>query len=147
MEPTYTEGQLLKAEKVKDTMNLERGDVVCFEAPSEPHIQAKDVDPNNPVAIYNNDNKNSDTSFVKRIIGVAGDNIRIENNKIFLNGELLQEDYLNPETNTTSSNGSFIDITIPEGCIYVLGDNREVSYDSRHFGCIPIEKVMYRIIE
>ncbi len=144
MEPTYSEGQLLKCENAKKVDKLERGDVVVLEAPSVPYI--KEADYNNPIAVYNDDNS-SEIQYIKRIIGVAGDRIKIENNKVFLNGELLKEEYLKQETNTTALGGAFIDITVPEGYIYVLGDNREVSNDSRRFGCIPIEKVKYRVIE
>lgn len=146
MESTYTEGQLLKVESAKNIEKLERGDVVVIEAPSVPYINVKDANYNNPIAVYD-DKQNSEVQLLKRIIGVVGDNIKIENNKVFLNGELLKEVYLNYETNTTSLDGAFIDITVPEDCIYVLGDNREVSNDSRRFGCIPIEKVVYRVIE
>ena len=144
MEPTYSEGQLLKCEDTEKVNKFERGDVVVFEAPSA--LKNENVDYSNQIAVYNDDNK-SKVQYIKRIIGIAGDRIKIENNKVFLNGELLKEEYLKPETNTTDVYGDYTDITVPDGCIYVLGDNREVSVDSRRFGCIPIEKVEYRVIE
>ena len=97
------------------------------------------------IAIY--DNNNSNTQSIKRIIGIAGDKIKIENNKVYLNGKLLQEDYLTQGTNTTNLYGSYTDVTVSDGCIYVLGDNRGSSLDSRWYGCISIEKVQYRVVE
>ena len=81
------------------------------------------------------------TSYIKRVIGLPGDHIEIKNKGVYRNGTRLEESYLDPGTVTDSVDGCFTDIVVPDGYIYVLGDNREVSGDSRRFGCIPIDKI------
>ena len=83
------------------------------------------------------------TSYIKRVIGVAGDHIKIEDGKVYLNGKELQEPYLREGIKTESD--MFTDVTVPEGYIFVMGDNRPHSTDSRSFGCIPLEKVESKV--
>ena len=65
--------------------------------------------------------------LVKRVIGVAGDQVEIRNGYVYLNGEPLQEDY----TKDGYTGGEMAAVTVPEGYIFVLGDNRQNSTDSR----------------
>ena len=58
---------------------------------------------------------------------------------MYRNDEKLEETYLTEKY--TPINGEYTDVVVPEKCIYVMGDNRSYSKDSRYFGCIPIEKV------
>ena len=60
--------------------------------------------------------------------------------------ELLEEDYLQDYVVTTDLGGLFLDIVVPENTVYVLGDNRGESVDSRRFGCIPVEKIESKAI-
>lgn len=93
---------------------------------------------------------NSEVDFVKRIIGVPGDRIKIQNERVFRNGVQLTEPYITEPTNTFQT--GFIaegeEVTVPEDYLFVLGDNRTHSSDSREFGFIPqtnvIGKVIYR---
>ncbi|WP_058301478.1 signal peptidase I [Gorillibacterium timonense] len=79
-----------------------------------------------------------DIFWVKRVVGKAGDVLEIRNNQVYRNGEPLDEPYLK-EKMTTS--GIQI-ITVPDGCIYVMGDNRNHSKDSRFLGAVPIGHVI-----
>jgi len=58
---------------------------------------------------------------------------------------VLSQDYLQSKVITTSLNGQFTDLIVPEGYVYVLGDNRGSSTDSRRFGCIPLEKIESKV--
>ena len=157
MYPTLQENQRVVLSRVKRiTKNqYKTGDIITFEAPSEVK-KGTEVDLSNKVAIYNYEPKNATqhimyyvleltkTSYIKRVIGVEGDRVQIANGKVYINGEELVEDYL--QKGVTTKTVYYNDIIVPEGCIYVLGDNRDESMDSRTFGCVPLEKVEGKVI-
>lgn len=157
MNNTLVEGERLWLNRWARTVNSEYkyGDIVTFESPSTLNPSLMEIDFDNPVAIYDYEPKGlwkkftyyvletNKTSFIKRVIGVEGDHIKIEAGKVYRNGELLQEDYL-PEGATTD-NKTYSDIIVPKDCVYVMGDNRDHSTDSRDFGCVPIEKIESRV--
>ena len=127
-----------------------RGDIITFEAPSTTYVTKASYNPDDVTAEYKNDSKGigekikssidifGETSFIKRVIGLPGDYVEIKNKSVYLNGQALEEKYLDV---TDSAEGFFLDVVVPDGYVYVLGDNREVSGDSRRFGCIPIDKI------
>ena len=81
---------------------------------------------------------------VKRVVAVGGDRIETIDGEVYVNGERIDESYLNPDR----IGGQYIrPQTIPEGCIYVLGDNRAVSRDSRYdtVGPIPLYRVVGKV--
>jgi len=87
---------------------IERGDIVVFRYPRDP---AK--------------------SFIKRVVGLAGDHIIINAGRVFVNGKLLEEDYV---PRAYEDERSYPEIVVPSGCYFVLGDHRSLSNDSRDFG-------------
>lgn len=135
----------------------ERGDIITFEAPSKMALSAEEVDLNNPVAVYENQPKNifskftyyvlewGKQSFIKRVIGLPGEHIKIEDGKVYINGEEYKEDYLQEDVKTTDS-GVFTDFVVPENYVFAMGDNRAESTDCRSFGCIPLEKIEGRVV-
>lgn len=87
---------------------IQRGDIVVFRYPRDP---AK--------------------SFIKRVIGVAGDHVRITDGHVFLNGKMLEENYV---PSVYQDERSYPEIVVPPDSYFVLGDHRSLSNDSRDFG-------------
>ena len=157
MYPTFKPGERLILNRLAITLgrDIERGDVITFEAPSYDFKSAAEIDQSNPVAIYNNEPKNfikkfayyvldiNKKSYIKRVIGLPGEYVQIENGSVYIDGQLLNEEYL-PEGLKTES-VIFTEFTVPEGYLFVMGDNRTGSMDGRNFGCIPISKVESKV--
>lgn len=90
--------------------------------------------------------------YIKRVIGLPGDRIEYKNDNLYINGKAYDEPYLN-EYKKKMIDGTLTDSftledtpvnskAVPEGHLFVLGDNRINSKDSRHIGAVPIEKVV-----
>ena len=80
--------------------------------------------------------------FVKRVIGLPGETVEIKNGRVHINGNLLDDEaYANGV-----SRSDFEPVVVPEDCVYVLGDNRGNSTDSRFVGCIPYSSVRGKVI-
>lgn len=155
MWPTLKEGQrLILNRTIRITHAMpKRGDIVTFEAPSKVNVTSIEAERENPVAEYKHNINGIFTkfryyvlelgkdSYIKRVIGLPGEHVKIEEGKVYINGEELQEDYLQPNVVTGSLNGAYTDLVVPEGCVFVMGDNRAESTDSRRFGCVPQEKL------
>lgn len=76
-------------------------------------------------------------TYIKRIIGLPGDRVRIDRGKVYVNGTPLDESYVRyPDER------SFPEVTVPAGSLYVLGDNRADSDDSRFWGFVPENAVL-----
>ena len=102
----------------------QRGDVIVFIYPLEP-----------------------DKDFIKRVIGVGGDTVRIVNKKLYINEAeapdphaLYRKNGILPEDEQKSDD--FGPVTVPKGSLFVLGDNRDVSLDSRSWGFVPLTDVV-----
>lgn len=140
-----------------------KGDIITFEAPSVTKVAKEDIDLNNPVAIYNNEPQtllgkfsyyvleSGKKSYIKRVIAVPGDYVEIKNGGVYINGEKLQENYLQPGVVTDMVQGNsdesyFNNFTVPDNCVFAMGDNRPGSTDCRSFGCIPLEKIEGKVL-
>lgn len=102
---------------------------------------------NGDVIVFKSDlekNDGTNKDLVKRIIGVAGDKVVIKDGKVYLNDKLLDETYLSEGMDTTGD----VDIVVPEGKLFVLGDNREVSLDSRYeqVGLVDVNDVEGKVL-
>jgi len=78
--------------------------------------------------------------FIKRVIGLPGEQIEIMNRKIFINGKLFDGPFGVYDKNSRENN-NFGPIIIPSNGLFVMGDNRDHSYDSRYWGFVPLESV------
>lgn len=157
MKPTLIEDQRLWLNRWGRTTKKmpERYDIITFEAPSKASYNYNEVDQSNPVAKYDNEPKGlwnkftyyvleiKKDSYIKRVIGLPGEHIQIKNGKVYVEGEELQEDYLQPGIVTDSL--VFDDFIVPDGYIFAMGDNRNHSTDCREFGCIPLEKIESKV--
>jgi len=156
MQTTFMPGDRLILSRINRTFKkeYERGDIITFEAPSTTLVSSANVDFDNPKAKYENEPEGlwrkfahyvlevNKISYIKRVIGVAGDHIEIKDNKVYLNGEELEETYLDEDVVTNMGvYGVFSDVVVPEGYVFAMGDNREHSTDSRCFGCVPVSKI------
>jgi len=90
---------------------IERGDVIVFQYPLD-----------------------TSKSYIKRVIGVPGDRVRVTDGVVYVNGRMLDEPYV-PEDFRDAR--SYREIVVPAGSYYVLGDHRSLSNDSREFGAVP----------
>lgn len=86
--------------------------------------------------------RDNDSPLIKRVIGVAGDRIRIDadTGAVYRNDVLLTEPYIRDPS--TPQNGMTEEVTVPAGHIFAMGDNRHDSLDSRMLGCLPLEDVV-----
>lgn len=135
MSPTLKEEMSLIVYK---TDSFENGDIVSFSSPDT-----------------------LDEYYVKRVIGVAGDTVEYKEDVLYINGEPVAEPYLDDMKSSTffkkldskltqNFNIKTLDATkaekVPEGYLFVLGDNRIESKDSRFFGFVDIEKVIGKVV-
>ncbi len=88
------------------------------------------------IIVFTYDNEHD---YIKRVIGLSGDTVEVKNNQLYIDGEKVLEPYLTVET------GDFGPILIPTGQLFVMGDNRHNSIDSREFGAINKEDVIGRV--
>lgn len=114
MEPTLQEGQFILVNKLAYRLgDFQRGDVIIFHYPKQP-----------------------DEDYIKRVIGLPGDMVKIEDGRVVVNGQVLNEPYIaSPPTYNSTW-------TVPEGQVFVLGDNRNRSSDSHSWGFVPVDLVV-----
>ena len=160
MYPTLEENQRLILNRLGRTFKQmpKRGDIITFEAPTVTYRTEEDTDISNPVAIYEDEERNifenfsynvleiGKTSYIKRVIGLPGDHVQIKNGKVYINEEEWEEEYLQPGIITDDAEGMFYDIIVPENTVFAMGDNRNSSVDCRAFGCIPLERIEGKVL-
>jgi len=114
MMPTFENGEVLLTYKLGYKLGSpKQGDIAVFHAPADAHCPSDEK-----------------CDFVKRVIGLPGDSVMIRSGKVYVNGLLLEEEYIVGGLNSAK------EITIPSGQYYVLGDNRPGSVDSRKYGFV-----------
>lgn len=97
--------------------DFQRGDIVVFHYPNNPN-----------------------EDYIKRVIGLPGDTVTVLDEKVFINGYALNEPYIREAPNYTG------EWTVPDGTLFVLGDNRNQSSDSHDWGFVPFDNVFGRAL-
>ncbi|GGF80490.1 signal peptidase I [Paenibacillus albidus] len=132
MQPNFHTGErVIVNEILYDIRSPQRGEVIVFHVPSEGR------------------------DFIKRVIGVAGDTVKVEGDVVTVNGEPVSETYIQGAIDQAHNNNSlynnknfpnedFADATVPEGHVFVMGDNRSDSTDSRMIGYVPLDDIVGR---
>ncbi|MNI42724.1 Signal peptidase I T [compost metagenome] len=133
MHPNFHTGERIIVNKiVYDMREPKHGEVVVFHVPSEGR------------------------DFIKRVIGVPGDTVKVEGDTITINGQVIDEPYIQDVLDEKHKNNEFYntednfpnefvsDGKVPEGYVFVLGDNRSNSKDSRRIGFVPYEDIIGR---
>lgn len=119
MEETFCSGDAVAVSRIAAYMGvLDRGDIVLCDLKY----------------------KEKEETAIKRLIGLPGDHIKIERNKLYINENLYNEDYI-----STQTDGRF-DIILDDDEYFVMGDNRKISLDSRTTGPIKSDKVIAKVI-
>ena len=124
MVPTLAVGDRLLVEKVSYRLHVpSRGDIVVFEPP--PQLQEYGY--------------RASQAFIKRVIGLPGQEVRVSGGRVYVDSEALSEDYIAelPAYEMPA-------VVVPEGHLFVMGDNRNDSNDSHVWGFLPIENVIGR---
>ncbi|OPX83756.1 MAG: Signal peptidase I T [Pelotomaculum sp. PtaB.Bin104] len=117
MLPTLKVGDRLLIEKVSLRVSgVDRGNIVVFKAPPASRL---------------------DEVMIKRVVGLPGDTVSIKRGIVYVNGNPLEEPY-----ELEKPREDFKLFTVPENSIFVMGDNRNNSYDSRFWGVVPMELVI-----
>ncbi len=118
-----------------------RGDVVVFDSPFSAERRSESL----PAAVLRNVGEalglsSPASEFIKRIVAVPGDTLEIRDNEVIVNGAVLDEPYRHPTTRMRDLS----ERVIPEGMVWVMGDNRNNSSDSRTFEEIPVDEIVGR---
>ena len=120
MEPTLQVGDRILVDKISQQwQEPQRGDILIFYPPKSPAID------------------DTSKAYIKRLIGIEGDRIAVQDGKVYRNGEALNETYI-----AEVPNYRMREITVPQGYYWMMGDNRNYSNDSHIWGFLPKQNVI-----
>nr|MBA2280055.1 signal peptidase I [Acidimicrobiia bacterium] len=120
-----------------------RGDIIVFHAPgTQPDTSALPARLARDVLEGVGALKPSETELIKRVVALEGEVVEARGGRVYVNGRELVEPYLPPDVATAD----FAAVTVPEDFVFVLGDNRGNSQDSRFIGPIPVDSIVGRAI-
>jgi signal peptidase I len=118
MVPTLASGEYVIVSRLSYRIGApQRGDIIVFHFPRDPQEE-----------------------YIKRVIGLSGDEVQVQNGQVYINGSLLDESYIHIKMDYSGT------WTVPAGQLFVLGDNRNNSSDSHDWGTVPMDYVVGKAI-
>lgn len=119
MEPNFHDGDYVIVNRMAYRLgDIQRGDVIVFPYPL-----------------------NEEEDYIKRVIGLPGDHVAVYGGVVYVNGVALFETYIMEKPDTDSA-----EVVVPDGYVFVMGDNRNASSDSRSWGPLKIEKIIGKAV-
>lgn len=126
MYPTLTTGDRLIVEKVSYKFHpVNRGDIIVFQPPQQLQVQGYQAN----------------QAFIKRAIATSGETVKVEDGIVYVNEQPLKENYI-----AQMPNYKLISVTVPQGKLFVMGDNRNNSNDSHIWGFLPQNNIIGRAV-
>jgi signal peptidase I len=118
MDPTLASGEYIIVNRLSYRLGTpQRGDIIVFHFPGNPQEE-----------------------YIKRVIGLPGDDVQVKNGRVYINDQLLNESYIAVKMDYTGS------WQVPAGQLFVLGDNRNNSSDSHDWGTVPMDYVVGKAV-
>lgn len=152
MMPTFENGEMLLVNR-NAYRSLDAWDFIDWIPGMDDRNTATIIDFGDPVrgdvVVFTPPPPGEDKPYIKRVIGLPGDEVEVHDNNVYVNGAKLDEEYVDGKYSTCPAGedpwqycGQGVVIQVPEDHVYVMGDNRTNSQDSRYFGPVPEENII-----
>lgn len=146
MLPTFENGEMLLVNR-NAYRSLDAWDFIDWIPGVDERNSATIVDWGDPgrgdVIVFTPPAPGEDKPYIKRVIGLPGDQIEVRDNRVYVNGVALEEDYIGDRESTCPTGWQHCGpLTVPDDSVFVMGDNRTNSEDSRYFGTVPDENII-----